>query len=269
MILVCLALLQAAAPTVGDTVWVESTVHVPSSHLVRLPTWELSGDVELLGTPRVVRNGDSVTVRYPMVAWRPGSHALTVPGPELIAPDGTVESRPSRAVTVDVVSVLPDAPAEEIPVKAESGIVGRPITSWIPLAVMLLAVAVLVMPLWWWWLRRGQPSVPQVVQPRMPELPIEQWSAAGEQRAILAAASDTVRHAVASHLEELPASPSTEAWIEAVERNLDAPWDGAEVVGLLRDIDRARFRPEDPGAVLDLYRRSLAVAAPPAEVVGP
>jgi len=268
MILVCLALLQSAAPTVGDTMWVESTVHLPPGHLVRLPTWEPSGNVELLGTPRIVRDGDSVTVRYPMVAWRPGSHSLTVPGPEFIAPDGTVRSGPSHAVTVDVVSVLPDEPVAEIPVKAESGIVGRPITSWIPLAVMLLAVAVMVAPVWWWWLRRGQPVAPQPAVLRMPELPIEQWSAAGEQRAVLAAASDTVRHALAGHLEELPASPDIEAWIDAVERKSDAPWDGAAVVVLLRDIDRARFRPDDPGTVLDLYRRSLAVAAPPVEIPG-
>lgn len=267
MILVCLALLQSAAPTVGDTLWVEYHAQVPPGHLVRLPSWEPTGDVELLGTPRVIRQGDSVTVRYPLVAWRPGSHSLMVPGPELIAPDGTVESGPPRAVTVEIASVLPDAPLEEIPVRAESGIVERPITSWIPLAVLLLAVAAVTTPLWWWWLRRGTPASPtlQPVGARRPQLPIEQWSAAGEHRAVLAAASDTVRHTLAGHFEELPAAGDTDAWIEAVERESDAPWDGAAVVALLRDIDQARFRPEDPGAVLDLYRRALAVATPPQE----
>ena len=269
MILLWLALLQSAVPTVGDTIWIESTVQVPSGHLVRLPTWEPSGDVELLGTPRVVRDGDSVTVRYPMVAWRPGSHSLVVPGPEFIAPDGTVGSGPSHSVTVEVASVLPDAPPEEIPVKAESGIVQRPITSWIPLALMLLAVTALAAPLWWWWLRRSPPPTSQPVEPRMPELPVEQWSAAGEHRAVLAAASGTLRHALASHLEELPQSGDIEAWIDAVERETETPWDGAAVVALLRDIDRVRFQPEDPGAVLDLYQRCLEVATPAREVAGP
>jgi hypothetical protein len=269
MILVCLALLQSAGPTVGDTLWVESNAHVPFGHIVRLPPWEPTGDVELLGTPRIIREGDSVTVRYPVVAWRPGSHSLMVPGPELIAPDGTVESGPSRAVTLEIVSVLPDGPPEEIPVKAESGIVRRPIISWIPLAVLLLAVAAMATPLWWWWLRRGPrpPPPPQPVEPSRLQIPIEKWSAAGEHRAVLAAASDEIHHTVASHLEELPAAGDTDAWVEAVERKTDAPWDGAAVVVLLRDIDQARFRPEDPEAVLDLYRRAQTLAAPPGELV--
>jgi hypothetical protein len=268
MILVCLALLQSAAPTVGDTIWVESTVYRPSGHLVRLTTWELPGDVELLGTPRVISNGDSVTVRYPMVVWRPGSHSLTVPGPEFIAPDGTVGSGPSRSVTVEVASVLPDEPPEDIPLKAESGIVQRPITSWLPMVVMLLAVMGLAAPLWWWWLRRGPPPTPQPVEPRVPELPIEQWSAAGEHRAVLAAASDTLRHTLAGHLEQVPKSGDIEAWIDSVEHMTEAPWDGPAVVALLRDIDRVRFQPEDPGTVLGLYHRSREVATPPQEVVG-
>ena len=165
------------------------------------------------------------------------------------------------------VGLDPDAPVEEIPVRAESGIVQRPITSLIPLAVLLLAVAAVVTPLWWWWLRRGAtpPALLQPVEPRRPQLPIEQWSTAGEHRAVLAAASDTVRHTLAGHFEELPAASDTDTWIEAVERETDAPWDGATVVALLRDIDQARFRPEDPRAVLDLYRRALAVATPPQE----
>lgn len=270
MILVCLALLQSALPTVGDTLWVESNAQVPPGHLVRLPPWEPTGDVELLGAPRVIREGDSVTVRYPVVAWRPGSHSLTIPGPELIAPDGTVESGPPRAVTVEVASVLPVGAPEEIPVKAESGIVPRPITSWIPLALLLLAAAAVVTPLWWWWLRGGKPPSPplQPIESRRPQLPIEQWSAAGEHRAVLAAASDTVRHRLAGHLAELPAAGDTDAWIAAVERETDAPWDGAVVAVLLRDIDQARFRPEDPAAVLELYRRALAVATPPRELAG-
>lgn len=262
MILLCLALLQSAAPTVGDTMWVETTAHVPPGHLVRRPAWDLSGDVELLGTPSVIRGDDSVTVRYPLVVWRPGIHSLTVPGPEFIGQDGTVTSGPTREVTVEVASVLPDAPPEEIPVKAESGIVLRPITSLVPMMVLLLAAAAFAAPLWWWWLRRGSLPPAEPVLPVMPELPIEQWSAAGEHRAVLAAASDTVRHELGTHLEDVPASASTEAWIEAVRGEADTPWDDGSVVELLRDIDQARFRPDDPEAVLDLYRRALSVAAP-------
>ena len=266
MMLVWLALLQSVAPTVGDTIWVESTVHVPARHLVRLSPWEPTGEVELLGTPRVIRDGDSVTVRYPMVAWRPGSHSLVVPGPEFIAPDGTVRSGPSHSVTVEVASVLPDAPADELSIKAESGIVGRPITSWIPMALMLVVAMALAAPLWWWWLRRGPPPAPRQTDASMPELPVEQWSAAGEHRAVLAAASGTLRHALAGPIEQLPRSSDLAAWIDAVEQTTEAPWDGAAVVVLLRDIDRVRFQPEDPGTVLGLYQRCLEVAAPPEEV---
>jgi hypothetical protein len=269
MILVCLALLQSAGPTVGDTVWIESTVSQPPGHLVRLPAWEPSGDVEFLGTPKIISNGDSVTIRYPMVVWRPGSHSIVIPGPDFIAPDGNVSSGPSHSVTVQVVSVLPDEPPEEIPIKAESGIVQRPITSWLPITVMLLAAMGLAAPLWWWWLRRGPTQLRTPVEPGMRELPIEQWSVAGEHRAVLAAASDTLRQALADHMVQVPESGDVEAWVDSVERATEAPWDGPAVVALLRDIDRVRFQPEDPGTVLGLYRRSLEVASPAREVVVP
>jgi hypothetical protein len=167
-----------------------------------------------------------------------------------------------------VASVLPDEPPEEVPIKAESGIVQRPVTSWIPMGVMLLVVMGLASPLWWWWLRRGPTQMRQPVEPDVSELPIDQWSAAGEHRAVLAAASDTLRHALADHVVEVPESGDVEAWVESVERATEAPWDGPAVVALLRDIDRVRFQPEDPGTVLGLYHRSLEVASPPREVVG-
>ena len=74
LVLAALAVQQPprAAPTVGDTVWVRRTVRVPERHTARAADWELTGDVELLGPPELLLDGDSATVRYPLVAWTPG-----------------------------------------------------------------------------------------------------------------------------------------------------------------------------------------------------
>jgi len=260
IVLLLAAFAQAATPTVGDTIWVERTAPVPPGHIARLPEWQLDGDVELLGEPALVIQGNAVVLRFPLVAWRPGSHTVTIPGPEFIAPDGRTVSLPSEERMLEVASVLPDEPAEDIPVRGAAGIVGRPVASLVPLGVMLALTGLILVPAWWWWIRRGRVVTEATPPPVMVPVPVSAWAEAGEQRVVLAAATDMVRHAVADRLPGAHPGLDTESCI-AVLAASPPRWDAAPVVEVLRDLDLARFRPEGPGEVLTLCRRAEAVSA--------
>lgn len=254
-----LAAIQASAPTVGDTIWVENTARLPAGYIARQAEWDLEGDVELLGEPVISVDGATVTIKYPVVAWKPGTHTVQVPGLELIGPDGAVEPTSGRVLTIEVASILPDEPHEEIAIRDQAGIVGRPVVSLIPLAVLLLFSAFLLSILWWWWLRKSKARTrPQEIE-HILDPPIERWAEAGEHRAVLAAASDSVRQAISRVLPEPVAVPDTAAWVEAVRNCESADWDRAEVIALLRDIDLARFKPEGPEAVVELYHRARSL----------
>ena len=153
-----LLLLQAPAPTVGDTIWVERSLRVPPGAQVRPAEWQLDDDLVLLGPPLLVRQGDQATVRYPLVAWRAGERILTIPGPILIRANGATDSLPPEVRSVTVASVLPpDRPAEELPVQPEAGIVSQRITSPWPVVAAIALAAGLWGPVVWWWRRRGSP----------------------------------------------------------------------------------------------------------------
>lgn len=254
MIVLALSLLQAPMATVGDTIWLERVIVVAPEYLAQLPEWELEGDVELLGTPRLRRSGDSVSVAFPVVAWRPGNHSLDVPGPRLIAPDGQVEDVPALSRIISVASVLPDVPRDSLPIRPEAGVISRPTVSWLPLLLLLVAAALIMMPLWWLWLRRGQ--VRDTTPSRtIPEPPLDRWLEAGERRTVLAAASVTVRDAVATRLPAAHLGLETEACISAM-LEAEMEWDATSVATLLRELDQARFAPERSDDLLDLYQRA-------------
>ncbi len=256
MILFALSLMQAPVPTVGDTIWVERVVAVAPQYLAQLPEWELEGDVELLGTPVLRRHGDSVTVAFPLVAWRPGNHAVSVPGPRLIAPDGRVDEVRASPRTITVASVLPDTPKDSLPVRPEAGVIKRPTVSWLPMILLLLVAGLLMIPSWWLWLRRGRAAARTSDPPlAAPEPPLERWIDAGEHRAVLAAATGSVREAVAIRLPEAHIGLETDACIVAL-LEADTTWDTAPVAALIQELDRARFAPEGADDVLDLYRRA-------------
>jgi hypothetical protein len=258
MMAVLLVLAQAVAPTVGDTIWVERVVPLPPGHLARLTDWQLEGDVEMLGEPVLSHEGNTVVVRFPLVAWRPGTHTVEVPGPELVGPDGRTVPVPTEARVLEVASVLPEGPAEEIPIREPAGIVGRPVASWMPVVMMLLVAGLLVAPAWWWWSRRG-PTAADADPAEPVPIPVADWARAGEQRVVLAVATDQVRHAVAENLPEAHPGLDTEACIAIIQAAKPA-WDPEPVVTVLRELDLARFRPEGPEEVLALCQKAESAA---------
>ena len=257
MILFCLALLQAPAATVGDTVWAERVVPLPPGYLARAPEWNPEGDVELMGPATVLLRGDTAVVRFPLVAWRPGSRTLVIPGPRLIAPDGVVASLPPDTLTIEVASVLPPGPPDSIPLKPEAGIVSRPVTSFIPLAVLLLLGSLLLAPLWWWWSKAG-PSPPPEQPPAEPGpdevvATMTAWAAAGEHRAVLGEATRELRAALAERVPEAHEgldSAACAAVLRAAAPQLTPP----DLPQLLDRLDGERFGGEAPAEVMTLYR---------------
>lgn len=245
----------AAGPTVGDTIWVTRSVAVPNGYAVRPNGWTLTGAVELLGQPTVERAGDSAMVRYPLVAWDPGRHTVIVPGPILIAPSGAEDTLPPRSMTLTVRSVLPaGVPDSAIQIQPGIGVVTRGEASPGPLAVAMVVATIVVVLLRWWRRRPGRITASRIPALPVAVAPLESWHLAGEDRAVVAFASrslrDTISRACPTVPVELPADRVVE--ILAQER---PQWPLTELASLLGELDAARFSSATPDA-LGLARRS-------------
>ena len=241
-LLALLALVQQPGPTVGDTIWLARTIVVPAGAAVRAQPWNPTGDVEALGPARVLRRGDSVEIAYPAVAWRPGAHDVTVPGPLLLLDGGGVDSAPPYHATLQVASVLPQVANDSaIPVQPAVTTVHRADRSVRPLLLFLLASVVLLAPLHWGGRRRGAalgrgaPRVP--VRP-----PLDRWAEAGEGRAALAVAAAELRSAIATGAPGATPALETEECLAAI-RAERSDWPHDEIAGVLHALDAARFRP--------------------------
>ncbi len=249
----------AAAPTVGDTIWLSRTVRVPPRWVARTPEWQPSGDVELLGAPSLALRGDSAVVSYPLVVWLPGQRTVEVPGPVLIGPDGALDSLAPRPVTINVASVLPSR-GDSITPQPPVGIVPRrERVPWPPLLLTLLAIGLLVPP-HLWWRRRGRAEALPAAAPMEPA-PLERWLRDGEARAVAASAAIRLRSAMAAVAPTIHRALDTAAAIAAAE-TLRPDWPLADLGGTLRALDDLRFAPDGmalPDA-LPLARAAEAVA---------
>ena len=229
MIPLLLALLQATPPaaTVGDTVWAVRTVAAPAGAVVRPGAWpeDRGADVEALGPPLVHRDGDSVEIRYPLVAWAPGTHTVDVPGPLLVYGTGRVDSLPPLELTLAIASVLPDTVvADSAPIQPMAGAVVVTERHWGPfLALSLLGLALalgaLVLGR-----RRGKAFTPPAPPP-IPRPDVVGWAEAGEWRAAAAGALARLR-AVAGTARARDARLELEGLIGALEAERFAPDDG-------------------------------------------
>jgi hypothetical protein len=263
MIILLLFALQGSA-TVGDTIWVNRTVPLPAGWSARAPAWDPDGAVELLGTPVIVVVGDSVTVRYPLVVWQPGDHPVEVPGPVLLSPQGDVDSVYMSRMTIPVSSVLPVVAEDSIiPPQPPAGIVPRPVASMIPLFVLWGVALILVAPLHWWWRRRGKPAsadapLANPVDVEVSRPPVAQWAAAGELRAVTAAGTWELRHAVADRVPAARVTLDTEGCL-AVVRASKPEWPLDELEMLLRGMDASRFAPMSERDALQLYERAITL----------
>jgi hypothetical protein len=239
-----LFLLQARHPTVGDTIWARRRVSVAAGHSVRATTWELTGDVEVLGRPRITTANGVTEIAYPLVAWTAGAHTVSVPGPLLLAADGSVDSLAPLDMTFTVASVLPgNVPDTALHPQPQAGIVHRRTVSWAPLLLLLGAALVLLLPLHWLWRRRG-PKAMLPAADRDPVPPLARWAEAGESRIVLAAAAAQLRAAADSARRRGAEDPAAA---------------DAEVEAALRALDDARFAGATPTHAAALFARAAAL----------
>ena len=236
-----LLVLQVTLPSVGDTIWLRRSVAAPAGWTVRAPEWELTGTVERLGRPHVVRRGDSATVAWPVAAWAPGEHIVSVPGPVLVRRDGLEDSLPAQPMTIVVRSVLPAVRADSaLRPQPPAPVVPTAERSLLPLVVLLAAAALLLAPLHWWWRRRGPAAAVAALPVPAADLPVARWAEAGEGRVVLDAAVERLRRAL-------------------VSRRGDAGVAQAE--SLLASLEAARFADEPVADAPELYRRAAALEA--------
>ena len=258
---VSLASLQAAGqlPTVGDTIWVRRAVRLPARYTARAAAWEPEGDVELLGRPELMLRADSAIVRYPLVAWAPGTHTVLVPSPTLLAPDGAIDSLPATAVRIQVASVLPDLPDSAIRPQPGAAIVPRPTASLLPITLLAVGALLLLVPVHWWWRRRGKP-LPAPIGPAPTPVPVERWAGAGEARSVLALAAARLRESIRAADPELHEGLDTPRCVALLaERHPE--WPVADIDATLRAIDALRFAPAASDDAFALYQRAESLAA--------
>lgn len=260
MMILFLLLAQAPLPTVGDTLWVVRRLAVPAGYDVRPAIWTPSGAVELLGQPRVSRVGDIAEVRYPAVAWEPGSHTVEVPGPILRAPDGRTDSLPPETVTLVVASVLPEVPRDStLPIRPPAVVLLQPSYSIVPLLVAYALSAVFLAPWVWWWRRRRKARLPPSSVAVAPGPPVARWSEAGEERAVAAAASVRLRAAIARHVPE--AHPALDAQdCLALLAAARPKWPLDELARLMHQLETTRFAPVVATEAPMLYQRAVELA---------
>ena len=256
MIAGLLLLLQAGLPTVGDTIWIERTVPLPAGADVRPAEWVPDGDIGLLGRPVVRRTGGEVTVAYPAVAWRAGTHTILVPGPVLVLADGRVDSLAPESRTLQVMSVLPaDTAPERLAIQPEAGLVSQRITEPWPLVTFLLVATLLFLPFRWWWRRRGPPMPDPAPVTLATTLPLDEWDEAGESRAVAAVAHRALRSAMLGQLPGIPAGVVDSRLMRIVEERRPQ-WPAAELATVLRALEVAQFSDAGQGESLALAARA-------------
>ena len=257
-LLVMALLVQGAAPSVGDTIWVRRAVLVPAGHTVRAADWEPADPLQLLGRARVVVTGDSADIAYPVVVWRPGLHTVDLPGPLLLGPDGTVDSMGDQPVSLRIRSVLPAVSADSVlPPQPRASLITRRVVSPASLVVLWLTALAVLLPLHLWWRRRGKPlrAAPVPLRPDALEPPVLRWADAGEHRAVASVATTQLRAALA---ERVPAAHSG-LDTERVVAELAAArpeWPLEDVGTLLRSLDDVQFGVKPSSDALGLSRSS-------------
>jgi len=252
-------LLQASAPTVGDTVWVSRTVPVPAGHTVRAPDWEPSDPIELLGRARVIVSGDSAEVAYPIVVWRPGQHRVELPGPLLLGPAGTVDSLRGEGIRLEVRSVLPSVPRDSaLAPQPRAGIVERGVRSLLPAGLLWLLALAGLLPLHLWWRRRGKPvrAYPPALTADAHEPPLKRWADAGEYRAVANVATARLRTALAERVPAAHAGLDTERVLAELAA-VRPEWPLDELGDLLRALDGVRFGVSPSATALELSHSTL------------
>ena len=239
-----LLLQQTPAPPVGDTVWVSRTVRVPPGAVLRPAPWpdDAEGVVQPLGLPVLARHGDSVDIRYALVAWAPGEHQLDIPGPALLGPGAATDSLPSQPVTLFIASVIPDSiNVDSAAVQPPAATVGRNEYSWTPLLEFALLGIALGMGFLYLGRRRAQREVVPGTNAAVAADPVR-WARSGELRAAQATALAALRAAVVHAVPSATPALDTASCL-AILRGVRPDWPLLELEGLLLALEAERFAP--------------------------
>jgi len=227
------------APTVGDTIWLERALAVPSGWQVRAGKLEATEAIEPLADPAVRRSPGGWVVRYAVVAWKPGAHKLALPPLWLLGPDGRADSTAGGTTSFGVTSVIPDSLRSPSPQGLLAPLRAAHRDPLPPLAALALVAGLLATGVA---ARRRRPraleSAPQVPLER--EVPDTRWLAAGEPKAVAARAIWRLRAALARAVPEAHPALDTAECLAVVERaRPDAPL--RELGDLLEQLDRVAF----------------------------
>src|SRR5947199_294683 len=218
---------------------------------------------EPLADPSVRRAPQGWLVRYPIVAWAPGPHALTLPPVWRLAPDGRADSVAGGVANFFVQSVIPDTIRGPQPRGALAPVRLARRSALPPAAALLLASGGLALGLGW--RRRAPLAVPAPRRVALePEVADARWLAAGEPKAVAARAAFRLRLAVARAIPEAGPALSTAECLAAVERaRPHAPL--RELRELLEQLDRVAFASAhgtDVAALAQMARRFAREIAP-------
>ncbi|HEU5218511.1 MAG TPA: hypothetical protein VFU23_07620 [Gemmatimonadales bacterium] len=242
MLAAALLVMQAALPSVGDTVWVERTVPGVGTAVLRPQPWSLGTLGQQLGPAIVELGSTGALVRYPLVFWYPGEHQLSMPGPVLVRRDGSSDTLAAAPVRVRVASVLPEG-VSRARLEPKGARVPIPLEARTLLPAGLLALVVLLLTglVALRWRRRGRAPLRRQAVAAMPALTtFQQWAAQGEFRAAL---------------HEL-------AWLlsDRMRKSQDLT-QTAELQRVLDDISFSSFSPRPDAELAALYQRAARLAA--------
>ena len=217
------ALSQDTLPTVGDTLWAVHRFSVPAGVSVRPRPARAADRIEPLGPPELRLVDGMVELRYALVAWEPGVHAVTLPGAILVRDDGWSDTLPDWTASLKVASVLPAGPRDSLAAQPPAALVVRTDRSLLPLLLLCLMALLGLVPLHVTWRRRG----PRMVSPAAAARPpapdrLGAWAREGELRAAIEGwcqrlgeggppGSDPARDALLEALRAARYAPASEA----------------------------------------------------------